>query len=437
MGTHKIDSDVNKIQKTSPLLNLPGELRNRIYHETLAASRQPPNVFHLSKESMEPPLLTTSPQIRTEASGIFYANTILQFTDPEVCIRRLTTLTPKLVHVIPELRYDTSETCTAATSWRTASCEIPGLDEDTKLENLRDELARKGIRLRTGVLKARIFIAERPYWSSDPLSACLDAVGLRVLNSRIRCLAPSNSERMTGLKQRLFNLPYELFGRIGAEVFDSQDTNQFINVTPELRPPMQLTVDKTTRDTFAEWYYGNHIFWLSCQNLTTLFQWLRSLPTHHRLLINQANIRIHSTRRHPLPTLRLRDMFFNLEPLIPDLPLDRYHLEPPNRASTLQIFHPRFLLVRQVLRRIKQQYGPCACRSRGSRGPPPDRFGVLLAYTLLSQKLLRALGDDYTALSRMLPDALTCYRIREVQFEVKFAVMNVVPHRTNYATACE
>lgn len=185
MGTHNIDSNVDKTKKLSPLLKLPAELRNRIYHEALAGSSPSPNIFHLSKESMEPPLLTTSRQIRTEASGIFYANTILQFNDPAVCVRRLSTLPPKSVELIPELRYDTSETCTAASSWRTAFRDLPGLDEDTKLETLWDELAKKGIRLRTGVLKARIFIADRPSWTADPLAACLDAVKLGVMVGRM------------------------------------------------------------------------------------------------------------------------------------------------------------------------------------------------------------------------------------------------------------
>ncbi|KXT12092.1 hypothetical protein AC579_1875 [Pseudocercospora musae] len=224
MGTHNIDSSVDKTKQTSPLLKLPAELRNRIYHETLADSNQP-NTFHLSKESMEPPLLTTSHQIRTEASGIFYANTILQFNDPTVCVRRLATLSSKFVELIPELRYDTSEPCTVATSWRTAFRELPGLDEDTKLENLRDELARRGIRLRAGVLKARIFIAERPSWTADPLAACLDAVKLGDLVGRMM---------FVGFSTFPMSSPTTLGPRYS--------TNQFVKITPKLRPPLQLAV---------------------------------------------------------------------------------------------------------------------------------------------------------------------------------------------------
>ncbi|KAK4618015.1 hypothetical protein CLAFUW4_11973 [Fulvia fulva] len=166
----------------SPLLRLPPELRNRIYHELLANT---PGIFHLNEENMAHPILNTNRQLRSECTGIFYANTTLQFSSPAVCTRRLTTLDPKIVDLIPELRYDTSETCTKAMSWRTAFRELPGLDEDTKLENLKDELKREGVALRLGVLKARICIAGGPSWTSDPLAAALDAVKQGVMVSRM------------------------------------------------------------------------------------------------------------------------------------------------------------------------------------------------------------------------------------------------------------
>lgn len=84
------------------------------------------------------------------------------------------------------MRYDTSETCTHATSWRTAFRELPGLDEDTKLEGLREELVKQGVRLRNKeILKARVVIGARTNWTSDPLSACLDAVKLGVVVGRM------------------------------------------------------------------------------------------------------------------------------------------------------------------------------------------------------------------------------------------------------------
>ncbi|EME40822.1 hypothetical protein DOTSEDRAFT_74403 [Dothistroma septosporum NZE10] len=134
---------------------------------------------------MTHPILNTNRQLRAECIGIFYANTTLQFCSPLVCVRRLTTLDPKILDMIPELRYDTSETCTKAMSWRTAFREMPGLDEDTKLENLKDELSKQGVTLRVGVLKARICIAGRPRWTSDPLAAALNAVKQGVMVNRM------------------------------------------------------------------------------------------------------------------------------------------------------------------------------------------------------------------------------------------------------------
>ncbi|KAF2164771.1 hypothetical protein M409DRAFT_67522 [Zasmidium cellare ATCC 36951] len=161
-------------EQTSPLLTLPAELRNRIWHELFAPPTR--EIFHLTNGHMEPALLSVNHQLRTECAGIFYANTTLHFTDPQICIRRLTSLSPKNVELIPEMRFDTSETCVKATSWRTAFRELPGLDEDTKLESLRDELAKRGMRLGVGILRARLVVGCTPSWTSDPLAAALDAV---------------------------------------------------------------------------------------------------------------------------------------------------------------------------------------------------------------------------------------------------------------------
>lgn len=166
----------------SPLLGLPAELRNHIYSAILASERPS---FRLEHGHMEPAHLSTCRQIRSEFSGIFYANTTLEFGDPDVCVRKLSSMSPKLVGLIQELRYDTAAACVRADTWRTAFRELPGLDEDTKLEALRDELAKKGVVLRKGILKARILISCRPMWTSDPLGAALDAVKQGILVGRM------------------------------------------------------------------------------------------------------------------------------------------------------------------------------------------------------------------------------------------------------------
>lgn len=159
--------------ETSPLLRLPAELRNRIYHAFLVSQNE---TFHLEEGHIEHPALQVCKQIRSECMGIFYNHAIFHFSDPELCIRRLTTLPQNIADLIPELRYDTSEACVKASSWRTAFRELPGLDEDTKLEALSEELRKRGAVLRTGVLKARLVIGTSVCWTSDPLTAALQAV---------------------------------------------------------------------------------------------------------------------------------------------------------------------------------------------------------------------------------------------------------------------
>lgn len=161
----------------SPLLRLPAELRNFIFHEVLVPKKGiDKDIFHLANGHMTPPVLRTCQQLRNECTGIWCDNTTFHFSDPALCIKLLSRLRDDQIELIKEMRYDTSEVCTSSTSWRTAFRQLPGLDEDTKLESLREELVKRGINLRIGVLKARIVISCRPSWTSDPLSAALDAV---------------------------------------------------------------------------------------------------------------------------------------------------------------------------------------------------------------------------------------------------------------------
>lgn len=159
----------------SPFLRLPAELRNRIYHEVLVNGRDT-ELFQLANGHVTPALVRSCRRVRDESIGIWLHNTTFLFADPAICIRLLSRLDKSQIDLIREMRYDTSEICTSATSWRTAFREMPGLDEDTKLENLREQLTKRGIHLRTGVLKARIVISCRPSWTSEPLAAALDAV---------------------------------------------------------------------------------------------------------------------------------------------------------------------------------------------------------------------------------------------------------------------
>lgn len=164
--------------KVSHLLRLPAELRNLIYYELLVSRQRSAEseVYRLANGHLVPPLLRTCRQLRNECMGMWCDNTIFLFSDPKLCVALLSRLKEEHVELIREMRYDTSETCTSPTSWRTAFRQLPGLDENTKLENLRAELATRGINLKPGVLKTRITIACRPSWTSDPLAAASDAI---------------------------------------------------------------------------------------------------------------------------------------------------------------------------------------------------------------------------------------------------------------------
>lgn len=160
--------------QVSPLLALPPELRNRIWHHLFLGPTN--NIFHICQEQLEPPILTTCSKLRSEVSGIFYSSTILRSNDPKLIICTLSSLSSDLVECISEIRYDTSETCTEVTSWRLAFRRLPGLDEDLKLQTLRDMLKAKGVVLRDGVLKVKVRIGNREVWTSEPLQEALEGV---------------------------------------------------------------------------------------------------------------------------------------------------------------------------------------------------------------------------------------------------------------------
>ncbi|KAF2171545.1 hypothetical protein M409DRAFT_50966 [Zasmidium cellare ATCC 36951] len=158
---------------SSLLLSLPAELRNRIWHEILLP--QSDDSFRLTNDHMEPSLLCANRQVRLEAIGIFYSNNKLHFSDPQTCVRRLTSIPSEYVALIPELQYDTTETCEQGTSWRTAFRGLPGLEQETKMRDLKEEMSKHGVELRAGVLKCRILLSNGPVWTTHPMNASLEA----------------------------------------------------------------------------------------------------------------------------------------------------------------------------------------------------------------------------------------------------------------------
>lgn len=158
---------------SSRLLSLPAELRNRIWHEVLLP--QSNEHFCLSSARLEPGLLSVNRQVRLEATGIFYSNNVLLFSDPQLCVRLLTAIPRECIDLIPELRYDTSETCAETGSWRAAFGQLLALDQQVKMGKLKEELLENGIELRAEMLKCRVLMSHGPIWTNDPVNAALEA----------------------------------------------------------------------------------------------------------------------------------------------------------------------------------------------------------------------------------------------------------------------
>ncbi|KXL50065.1 hypothetical protein M433DRAFT_2347 [Acidomyces richmondensis BFW] len=171
-------------QPASPLLRLPPELRNQIYDEVLV--QQANESFTIGPKRLAHPFLAVCRQIRSEGSGIFYANNKFRFNDPEVCIeflRHCTSLRQR--ELIRELRYDTSQIYLDPASWRLAFQDLPGLHEDCKLGSLKCRLAESGIFLEDGVLRAGIRVNGQMVWTANPLSTAKEAVAEGNLLGRV------------------------------------------------------------------------------------------------------------------------------------------------------------------------------------------------------------------------------------------------------------
>jgi len=162
-----------KTGSQSAFLILPAELRNRIYEHIFAS---PEETYRLERSTDRPAILDVCQRTRDEASGIFYSNTSFHLADPKVCVQFLADLPFKLRDLIQEIRYDCCEVCEDPRSWRMAFQDLPGMDEDRKLEKLRASLTQEGIFLRDEVLKVGLKVNGRLRWTADPLGDAREAV---------------------------------------------------------------------------------------------------------------------------------------------------------------------------------------------------------------------------------------------------------------------
>ena len=86
-----VPHDPRNAQQACKLLNLPPELRNRIYELVVGE-----NVFSkIGRSYSVPPLLSTGRQIRSEASSVYYGGTKFGVFFPRSCFAWLSNLAPE------------------------------------------------------------------------------------------------------------------------------------------------------------------------------------------------------------------------------------------------------------------------------------------------------------------------------------------------------
>lgn len=104
----------------------------------------------------------------------------------------------------------------------------------------------------------------------------------------------------TQLSQCLLNLPQELYDLIYQSVFIVEPLKPpKIDIDPSYKPPKLLAVDRKSRKTFANSYYGSHTFVFDDDyeraELEAPVKWMRSLTLSHRAMIHTIKITMLST----------------------------------------------------------------------------------------------------------------------------------------------
>lgn len=101
------------------------------------------------------------------------------------------------------------------------------------------------------------------------------------------------------------------------------DLPEDIKITKDYRPPVQMQLNKATRDTFAKQYYSRHTFiitWTSNDpfNLNESFyiRWLKSLNIAYARLIKELLVVLHNLKLSPEMQATLRDRGESIEEAI-------------------------------------------------------------------------------------------------------------------------
>ena len=102
------------------------------------------------------------------------------------------------------------------------------------------------------------------------------------------------------LARRLQNLPPELYNVILVKVF-TPDTN-IQKIDADYKPPKFLAISRTTRDMYAEAYYGSpdSSFVFDLRMGKPLVSWLKCLPSSHMQMLRHMKFiwaiqNVHST----------------------------------------------------------------------------------------------------------------------------------------------
>ncbi|KAK4494794.1 hypothetical protein PRZ48_014150 [Zasmidium cellare] len=110
--------------------------------------------------------------------------------------------------------------------------------------------------------------------------------GSNYRNQRRRYSRWKNRDRII----RMHALPPELFDIIHDLVF-TPTSQPLIWIDSGYKPPFQLHVSRSARETFATQYYSTNTFAYDDIDIHLFAKFLKSLPTHHRLAIRFIHIR--------------------------------------------------------------------------------------------------------------------------------------------------
>lgn len=92
----------------------------------------------------------------------------------------------------------------------------------------------------------------------------------------------------TKLQAGVESLPQELYDQVFELTFTSQPENHHIKIGV-YKPPAELQVNRATRKTFAQDYYGRDTTW-SYENPDVMVLWLRSLEDQTLKMLYDAEL---------------------------------------------------------------------------------------------------------------------------------------------------